>query len=187
MEIINAFTTISPLSTETKHQLSGLVVSREYPKGQHLLNLWQVPKYLYYVVKGVTRIYYIKDGADVTDYFAMENQFVGAVPALFTGEPSHKAVEILEDSVIESIPYAEMEQMCCQNIEICNLGRKIAIIGFLEGQQRMEDMRFLSAAERYEELLRKYPGITNRVPLKHIASLLGTTPVSLSRIRGGNQ
>jgi len=117
----------------------------------------------------------------------MENQFVGAVPALFTGEPSHKAVEILEDSVIESIPYAEMEQMCCQNIEICNLGRKIAIIGFLEGQQRMEDMRFLSAAERYEELLRKYPGITNRVPLKHIASLLGITPVSLSRIRGGNQ
>jgi CRP-like cAMP-binding protein len=187
MEILNAFSNISPLSSGTKQQLSEWIVSREYPKGQHLLNLWQVPKHLYYVVRGVTRIYYIKDGLDVTDYFAMENQFVGAVPALFTSEPSHKAIEVLEDSVIESIPYFEMEQMCTQNIEVCNLGRKIGIIGFLEGQQRMEDMRFLPAAQRYEELLRKYPGITNRVPLKHIASLLGITPVSLSRIRGGNQ
>jgi hypothetical protein len=45
----------------------------------------------------------------------------------------------------------------------------------------------MTASERYAELEKKYPGISNRIPLKHIASYLGTTPVSLSRIRSGNQ
>jgi len=57
----------------------------------------------------------------------------------------------------------------------------------LEGQRRIESIRFLSAKERYEELERLYPGITNRAPLKYIASYLGTTQVSVSRIRAGKQ
>jgi hypothetical protein len=73
------------------------------------------------------------------------------------------------------------------NLEIGKLGRRLAVLGFLQGQKRIEDLRFLSAAERYKELLEKYPGITNRISLKHLSSYLGTTQVSLSRIRGGKQ
>jgi hypothetical protein len=65
--------------------------------------------------------------------------------------------------------------------------RKMSVFGMMEGQKRIESIRFYSARERYEELERLYPGITNRAPLKYIASYLGVTQVSISRIRAGKQ
>ncbi|MEQ8881167.1 MAG: hypothetical protein RLQ12_16100 [Cyclobacteriaceae bacterium] len=63
----------------------------------------------------------------------------------------------------------------------------MATFAFLDCQKRIEAIRFFSAAERYKLLEKQYPGISNRIPLKHIASYLGTTQVSLSRIRAGVQ
>jgi len=77
--------------------------------------------------------------------------------------------------------------LCLSYPDLERLFRKIAVFAFLECQQRVESIRFMTASERYAELEKKYPGISNRIPLKHIASYLGTTPVSLSRIRSGNQ
>lgn len=178
---------IQPLSEGSKQLLENLITDRFYPKGQHLLNLWQVPYNFNFIVKGAGRIYYMRENRDISDYFAFDMNFFGAVPAIFTGEPSHKAMELLEDSHVQSFVYRDFEKLCDENLEIGKLGRKLAINAFLQGQKRMEDIRFLSAAERYNELLENVPGITNRVSLKHLASYLGTTQVSLSRIRGGKQ
>lgn len=187
MEIIDAMCMIHPLSEGSKKLLENLIIDRSYPKGQHLLNLWQVPQNFSFIVKGAARIYYMREGRDISDYFALDMTFCGAVPAIFTGEPSHKAIEVLEDSQVQSFVYKDFEKLCDENLEIGKLGRKLAVLAFLQVQKRIEDLRFLSAAERYEELLEKYPGITNRISLKHLASYLGTTQVSLSRIRGGKQ
>lgn len=187
MEIIQVMSMIHSLSEESKALLQNLMTQRTYPKGHHLLNLWQVPQHFNFIVKGAGRVYYMRDGHDVSDYFALDMNFVGAVPALFTGEPSHKAIELLEDSIVQSFVHKDFEKLCEENLEIGTLGRKMAVLAVVQGQKRIEDLRFLSAAERYKELLDKYPGITNRISLKHLASYLGTTQVSLSRIRGGKQ
>lgn len=187
MEIVNAMCAIHQLSDGSREVLGSMMSVHSYPKGHHLVNLWQTPVHLNFIVKGAGRVYYLRDGQDISDYLALDMSFVGAVPALFTGEPSHKAVELLEDSVVQSIVYQDFEKLCNENLEIGTLGRKLAVAAVLQGQQRIEDLRFLSAAERYHELLKKYPGITNRISLKHLASYLGTTQVSLSRIRGGKQ
>ena len=160
---------------------------RSYKKGEMLVRIGQVPEHFYFVSKGLARVFYIRNGRDITDYFAIDSQFIGALPSLFSGQSTHKGIEVLEDSEIIYFSYREFDKLCEQYHDLERAARKMAIIGILQGQQRIESIRFLSARERYEELEKLYPGITNRAPLKHIASYLGITQVSISRIRAGKQ
>ena len=184
---ISALAKVSTFSEEIIEELNKYIHFDCFHKGKELLKIGQVAKYIYFIKKGVARVYYLKEEKDVTDYFAIDNQFIGAVASLFTKEPSKKAIEILEDSEVYYMSYDDFELLCQKFHEVEKAGRKLAIYGILEGQQRIESIRFLSASERYHELEQKYPGISNRIPLKYIASYLGTTQVSLSRIRGGIQ
>ncbi|MGE0589799.1 MAG: Crp/Fnr family transcriptional regulator [Cyclobacteriaceae bacterium] len=187
MDIFTAITHVSPLSATSMEEFKDIVQQKEYAKGHALLDLWQVDRHFHFIVKGSGRVYYLRNGNDVTDYIAMDGQFIGGLESLFTHQPSHKAIELMEDSVVQSFSFEKFEALCTKHHDIERLGRKLATFAFLEGQRRIEAIRFLSAAERYAELEKKYPGISNRIPLKHIASYLGTTQVSLSRIRGGVQ
>jgi signal-transduction protein with cAMP-binding, CBS, and nucleotidyltransferase domain len=185
--IVHLLHSLSPLTDETKHAFSQIIQTSEIKKGTHLVRFKQVPENFYFIRKGLARVYYRHGKLDVTDYFAIDNQFIGALPALFTQTPSHKAIEVLEDSQIDYFAYADFDRLCLNHHTLERAARKMSIIGMLEGQKRIESIRFLSARERYEELEKLYPGITNRAQLKHIASYLGTTQVSISRIRAGKQ
>ncbi|MBN2611080.1 MAG: Crp/Fnr family transcriptional regulator [Bacteroidales bacterium] len=187
MQLIETLNRICPISDSSMQEFNNIIIEKKYPKGHVLLNLWQTDRYFHYIVKGSGRVYYLRNGLDITDYFAMDGQFIGGIESLFTREPSHKAIELTEDSIVQSFLYTDFEALCNRFHDIEKLGRKMAIFGFLEGKKRIESIRFLSAAERYSELEKKYPGISNRIPLKHIASYLGTTQVSISRIRKGIQ
>ncbi len=185
--MIEAYRRFSPISDNVANELADIIFSVTALKGEVLLEIGKVARYFYFVQKGAARIYYIKDAEDVTDYFALENQFIGGVVSLFTGEPSNKAIEVLEDSLLYALAYSDFEQLCSKHHELERLGRKLATFGFIEGQIRMESIRFMSASERYHQLEARYPGISNRIPLKYIASYIGTSQVSLSRIRAGQQ
>lgn len=187
MDLLEALHEISPLTVDSQRQLQSIVVEKAYPKGHHLLNLGQVDRHLYFVAEGSARVYYVRDGRDISDYFAVDGQLIGGVESLFTGKPSHKAIELTEDSLIQYFLYSDFEKLCDRYHEIERLGRKVAIWAFLDAQKLAEGLRFLSAAERYRELEERHPGISNRVPLKYLASYLNISPVSLSRIRSGGQ
>lgn len=178
---------LQPLSDKINIALDDLIKHKTMAKGQLLLRIGQKAEYFYFLNRGLARVFYKRNGKDITDYFAIDQQFIGAVPSLFNGQPSHKAIETLEDSDIYYFSYPAFEQLCTQHHALEHIARKQAVLGMLQGQQRIESIRFLSAKERYHELEKLYPGITNRAPLKHIASYLGTTQVSISRIRAGKQ
>jgi CRP-like cAMP-binding protein len=186
-EMIALLNEISPLGKAEQEALAKITSRKFYKKNTILLQLGEVSRKLYFIAKGLGRVYYIRDGNDITDYFAIDMNFMGGLPSYFTGEPSHKAMELLEDSEVIEIYNYEFEKLCDQYHQIEKCGRKLAIIAFVECQSEIESIRFLSAKERYFEFERKYPGIINRAPLKHIASYLGTTQVSVSRIRAGIQ
>jgi CRP-like cAMP-binding protein len=176
-----------PLSPETVEAFEGIIRHRSLEKGAILLRIGHVSESIHFVVKGLGRVYYLRDGKDVTDYFATDGELIGAVESLFTGTPSHKGIELLEDSEIVSWKNRDFDDLCLKHHDLERAARKLCIMGMLMGQRRIESIRFLSARERYEELERAHPGITNRLPLKHVASYLGITPVSVSRIRAGLQ
>lgn len=187
MDIFDTINQFQKLSPESIQKLREIIFEQKVPRGHHLLEIGEVDQFFHFIITGSGRVYYLKEDLDITDYIAMDGQFLGGVESLFTHQPSHKAIELTEDSVIQSFRFSDFEKLCDEIHEIEALGRKLSTFAFLEAQRRIESIRFMSAAERYAELCKKYPGIANRIPLKHLASYLGTTPVSLSRVRSGIQ
>jgi CRP-like cAMP-binding protein len=120
----------------------------------------------------------------VTESFSFENNIIARVESLFTGKPSTKAIQVLEDTELVAINSAKLFELYDAFPEIERLFRKIFEAGYLETVHRIEGIQFHTAKERYNTLLQEAPDLLKRVPLKHIASYLGITQVSLSRIRG---
>lgn len=152
-------------------------------KNRDLQSIGHTCRTIYFINKGVARIYYFRDDTDITESFAFENQVVVRYESLFTGRPSRKAIQVLEDTELVAIDAGKLFQLYDQYPQIERLFRRIFEAAHVETINRIESIQFHSAAERYHDLLRDMPGIVQRVPLKYIASYLGITQVSLSRIR----
>jgi CRP-like cAMP-binding protein len=140
-------------------------------------------KTIYFLEKGMARIFYFKEHVDITESFSFENQLVVRYESLFTGKPSKKGIELLEDADIIAIDAAQLFKLFDKHPDIERSFRKITETALVEQINRIESLQFHTAEERYKSLLSESPDILKRVPLKHIASYLGITPVSLSRIR----
>jgi CRP-like cAMP-binding protein len=175
---------IQPLSIEAVQAIMEVCSTLQIKKGRDLQSIGQTCRTIYFLEKGAARIYYFKDGTDVTEYFAFESSLIARVESLFTGKPSRKGIQILEDSDIIAINAIALSGLYNPFPEIERLMRKITEAGYVETVNRLESLQFHSAEERYNSLVQEHPEIVQRVPQKLIASYLGITPVSLSRIRG---
>lgn len=136
------------------------------------------------MLTGCGRIYYLKDGVEVTEYFAFPKDLIIRAESLFTQSPSRKAIEALEDSTLVAIPADLLFQLFDEHHDLERLFRKLVQQSYVETLRRLENLQFLTAEERYTKLLEEKPRLIQSIPLKHIASFLGITQVSLSRIRG---
>jgi CRP-like cAMP-binding protein len=152
-------------------------------KNQNLQDIGQKCRTIYFVKEGLARIYYLKDGIEVTEYFAFENDLIIRAESLFTGKPSMKPIQALEKTVFIGIPAELLFSLFDQFPEIERLFRKIIEQAYVNTVNRMEAIQFHAAEERYAQLLEEKPSLIQRISLKHIASYLGITQVSLSRIR----
>ncbi|MEZ5044045.1 MAG: Crp/Fnr family transcriptional regulator [Saprospiraceae bacterium] len=164
-----------------------IIVHNVLPKNTTLLEIGKRAKSMFFLKTGLARAYYYHDGKDVTDYFATDGQFIGAVPSLINGLPSEKGIHLIEASDVYHFLSVDFEKLCSQHHDLEHIARVILSYGLLDEQERIESLRFYSVRERYELMEKKYPGIMNRCPLHYIASYLGTTQVSISRIRAGIQ
>jgi CRP-like cAMP-binding protein len=173
-----------PLSKEAEEALLTICSAITIKKNQDLQSIGHTCRTIYFINKGIGRVYYYKDGIDVTEYFAFENNLIARVESLFTGKPSRKAIQILEDAEILAISASGLSRLYDAFPEMERLARKITEAAYVENVNRLESLQFHSAEERYKALLAEAPDILKRVPLKYIASYLGITQVSLSRIRG---
>jgi CRP-like cAMP-binding protein len=174
---------IQPLSPEAIQALKNVCSTIKIKKGKDLQSIGQTCRTIYFIEKGCARIYYFKGETDVTEYFAFENSLIARVESLFTGKPSRKGIQILEDSDIIAINAVALNDLYNQYPEIERLFRKVTEAGYIETVNRLENLQFHTAEERYNALVQEHPETIQRVPLKFIASYLGITQVSLSRIR----
>jgi len=171
------------LSIDSKKALESIAKRRELPKGHILLHAGGTCNYLYFIEKGITRTFYIKDGRDITDWLSLENTFATSVISLFTRRPDRRSIELLEDSTIVELPHYELESLFAKYHDLERLGRLWSNYGIVQLQQRFDDLHFATAAERYAKLIQYNPTILQRVALGIIASFLGITQETLSRIR----
>lgn len=176
------FRKYNTVSEEAENAISQISSVIKIKKNQNLQSIGHTCKTIYFINKGVARVYYYYDGVDITESFAFENNIIARVESLFTGKPSRKAIQVLEDSEIIAINATHLFGLYDAYPEIERLFRKIFEAGYLDTIQRIEGIQFHSAEERYLALL-KETEIVQKIPLKHIASYLGITQVTLSRIR----
>lgn len=177
------FKKFNGLSTEAEDAIR--VISRTIflKKNEELQPVGHTCKTIYFISKGIARIHYYKEGTDITESFAFKNEIIARIESLFTGKPSRKAIQILEDAEIVAIDASRLFKLYDEYPEIERLFRKIFEDAYVDLVYRIEGIQFHSAEERYKALINDEPGVLQKVPLKYIASYLGITQVTLSRIR----
>lgn len=148
-----------------------------------LLNEGDVSNTIYLVKKGAVRLWNNDDGRDITVQFFFENQLVSSFESFYLRKPSQFSIEVVEDAVVGKINRQLLEKI---NKEV--EGSEAAITElicerFIEYTNYFLSRIKNSPEKRYEELLKSNPELIKRVPHHYIASYLGMTPVSLSRIR----
>jgi CRP-like cAMP-binding protein len=180
--LFNYFDKFINLSADSKKTLNEVCSVILIKKNEILQPFGHTCKTIYFLNAGIARIFYLKDGIDITESFAFEGNIIARVESLFTGKPSQKAIQILENAEIVAINATKLFKLYDTFPEIERLFRLIFETGYVDTVNRMESLQFHSAEERYLTLLNETDFI-NRLPLKHIASYLGITQVSLSRIR----
>jgi CRP-like cAMP-binding protein len=153
------------------------------PKDHQLVRQYSVCDHIYFLESGAVRIYYHKNGKEVTEWLALENQFFLSLTSFYLRAPSNLTIHTLEPSIVHGIRHDDLMNLADDLPDVGKLLRNMMTGGFIMSQQRMESMHFESARERYENLLRQSPEIIQRVPLSHIASFLGITMETLSRVR----
>jgi CRP-like cAMP-binding protein len=179
-ETISGFTT---LSNEGKKDLSVSLKKTELPKGSVLVRQDSVCNYLYFIERGLTRTFYIKEGKDVTDWISAENSFACSIISFITRKPDRRTIETLEPSLLWAIHHDDLETLSGRHHDIERFVRQLLAIGLVQLQHKFDDLHFSSALERYQTLMTTNPTIIQRVPLGMIASYLGITQETLSRIR----
>lgn len=154
------------------------------PKNQPLVREGQICSKLYFVEQGVGRSYYLKeDGKEITQWFFIEGLFMSSIESFFQQDPSLYYLEMLEDAVLYSITREKLDLLFSRYHNMEKLGRLLSTEMLTRVVNKLSAIQFQTARERYDYMLSEYPELANRVALGYIASYLGMTQETLSRIR----
>jgi CRP-like cAMP-binding protein len=163
--------------------LESILVPMRYAKGDKILAEGEVCKNIYWIVKGLVRQFYFKNGKELTEYMAAENTICMCIESLFKEEPTHLQIMAIEPTIVYMLPKADLEAVAMKSVNIQILYRKILEESLILSQKHADMLRFESAQDRYQKLVKHNPQLVLRAPLVYIASYLQMTPETLSRVR----
>lgn len=183
-EILNQVGEIySPLTPECQRAFIANSKLTTFKKGDTVVREGQFSKKAYLIIEGCARAYYLKDGKDISDWFTFENQFMASIVSFFSNQPSPHYIEFVEESTVLEFSKETLDLLSNKFHDFERFISTVVIETMLGLCERLHTIQFSKADERYQNLISIYPDITQRIPLTHIASYLGITLETLSRIR----
>jgi CRP-like cAMP-binding protein len=170
------------LTEAVMKNLTSKFEQNEVKKNKTLLFQGHVNDKIYFVNKGCLRLYYIVNSIEITVWFSFENNTAIEFSSFLSGAPSDYFIEAIEDSEILSIHKSELTNLCKQHPEMERVIRIFWEDVILNLLKRFTALQKDTAEKRYLDLMSQ-PTYFQRVPQKYLASYIGVTPTSLSRIR----
>lgn len=174
---------IHPLSPGLHQYLSQKLKSTTIAKKAFLLRPGQVSRHIYFIRTGLLRCYYIQNKQEVCSKFLKEGDIIVSASSFFLQKESYEAVQALENAVLWSISYDELQYIYKSFPEFNVIARVLSIKSYLLSEQRLNFIRMKNAADRYTSMLEHFPELVLRVPSKYLASYLSVSVETLSRIR----
>lgn len=182
--LLNVFNSIYPLDDEIQKAIFNESEILHVKKKMRLLNAGETSNTIYFINRGAARVYYLdKEGTEITSWFLFENELLISVYSFFTGLPGFEYLETLEDCTFVALKREKLNKLYAKYLELNFIGRKLTEFYYIRNEKQSNDLRMLTAKQRYNELLTTNSKLLNRVSLGHIASYLGISQETLSRIR----
>lgn len=180
--IFSFLESVHTLSAQAKEALEHIMHEKNYVKNDIVQHVGSRCKTVYVVKEGCARIFYYQNGNDITEHFAFKNDLIVRAESLFTGNTTTKGIQAIENTQIVGINSELLFKLYDLHHDIERLFRLLFEREYVNTVKRIESLQFKSAKERYAELL-ETTNYVQKIPLKYIATYLGITQVSLSRIR----
>jgi len=157
---------------------------KEFQKGDIIFEPDSHLRYIYFIESGFTRIYYFKNGKDITHYFFGPNSFSTGIESVFYGKPSIFGFQALAPSRIWMVPFNPIAELAKTDITVNQIIQKVLLDSLINFSNRFYKTQFETAQERYQTLIEENPALFQNASLGHIASYLGISQPTLSVIRG---
>ena len=181
--VIAKMRSLYPVSDETVELLKARVTPCRFPKRYQLIKADEFCRSAYFIEEGMTRSFWLVDGQEITTSFAWEGSIVFSMDELYYGKVSEEFVETLEEVEAYRIALTNLRHLFETDLEWCNWGRIIHQNEYRRLHQSHKERLTLPAKERYEAFKQQFPDVCQRVNLGYIASYLGITLSTLSRLR----
>lgn len=175
-----------PLKEEIRQFIMQNTYFKKLPKGKFLLKPGEICGHYYYIHKGILRSY-IKYGVkEITIWINPENEITTCIRSMSNNKPSDEYIQAVEACELVVIPFEVMQQVYEKFPEMNMVGRVLLEEYYAASEERVFICRIPDAKSRYRHFVETRPELANRIPLKHIASYLGITLETLSRLRAKN-
>lgn len=186
MSLRTILQSVASLPAGSLEKIQAVTTALVLPRGHLLLGTDKTARYIYFINRGIVRAFVPDESNGITFWFGREGDVILSMRSYVYGQPGYEYIELLEECELFQISSAVLQSLYETDIHIANFGRRLAEQELIRTEERLISRQFKTATERYRELLAHNPDLLQRVSLGHIASYLGITQVSLSRIRRGN-
>lgn len=174
------------LSNDAKNLILPVLDLIEVNKGEELITLGHYSRYMYFICKGAARGYHYSDGKEETSSLNIEGTFLGDVTTYISNAPALKNFVTTEPSTLIRIRSLEFRKLFAVNHEICNLGRVLVEQQLVKIEKQRTAFIGRSAQDRYLNFILLMPGYIERFKSIYIASYLGITAETFSRIHSAH-
>jgi CRP-like cAMP-binding protein len=179
LDVINSF---QELDSETEQAVRKYFIEEKFQKGEFIITEGKICSKIYFIKSGLVRRFYLEDGVEVTKWIYTDNQFITSLSSFFEQKPSFENFQACEETILYSLSYDD-EQILLEYPLFSKFHIKLLRFYLSKLNEFHHFYASMNAQEKYLYLLNTLPQIILKAKLKDIASLIGVSPETLSRIR----